>query len=133
MTSQVSHGSCMCGGVRFSVVGPMRDVYNCHCDRCRRFTGHHMAVTAAPAADVHIEGDGSLAWYEAAEGVEYGFCSRCGSSLFWRTAATSERLSITAGSLDQPTGLRTTRAWYVAEIGDYHARAPGLEEFDYEG
>ena len=122
----------MCGGVRYTVVGPLRDVYNCHCDRCRRSTGHHMAATAAPAANVRIEGD-SLAWYEAAEGVQYGFCSRCGSSLFWRTAATSERLSITAGSIDQPTGLRTTRAWYTAEMGDYHERPSGLEEFDDEG
>ena len=36
----------MCGGVRDSVEGP-RDVYNCHCGRSRRFTGHHMAETAA--------------------------------------------------------------------------------------
>lgn len=132
MTEEPSHGSCLCGDVSYSVVGPLRDVYNCHCDRCRRFTGHHMAATAAPTENVRVEGDESLAWYAAAEGVEYGFCSRCGSSLFWRTAANPERLSITAGSLDQPTGLRTTRAWYVAETADYHERPAGLEEFDYE-
>ena len=133
MSEQLSHGSCMCGGVRYTVVGPMRDVYNCHCDRCRRFTGHHMAATAASSANVQIEGESLLSWYPAAEGVDYGFCSRCGSSLFWRTADTPEKLSITAGSLDQPTGLRTTRAWYVAEIADYHDRPADLEEFEYEG
>jgi hypothetical protein len=130
-SEQTRHGSCMCGDISYRVVGPIREVYNCHCDRCRRFTGHHMAATAASPFNVHIDGD--VSWYSAAEGVEYGFCSQCGSSLYWRTAAQPEKLCITAGSLDQPTGLRTTRAWYVAEIADYHDRAPGLEEYDYEG
>lgn len=133
MSDQSRNGACMCGAVSFTVAGPMRDVYNCHCDRCRRFTGHHMAATAAPPSSVHFETNESLTWYVAAEGVEYGFCSRCGSSLFWRTASTPQKLCITAGSLDQPTGLITTRAWYVAEAGDYHDRPSGLEEFDYEG
>ena len=133
MTGQLRHGSCMCGGVSYTTVGPLRDVYNCHCERCRRFTGHHMAATAASPSSVRFDTNESLSWYSAAEGVEYGFCSRCGSSLFWRAAANPENLSITAGSLDQPTGLTTTQAWYVADAGDYHERPSGLEEFDYEG
>ena len=32
----------MCGAVRFQVDGPVRDVWNCHCYRCRQFTGHYM-------------------------------------------------------------------------------------------
>ena len=130
---RLHRGSCVCGGVTYTVKGPLRDVYNCHCDRCRRFTGHHMAATAAPRANMRFVRNESLTWFSPAEGVEYGFCSQCGSSLFWRSAASEEMLCITAGSLDQPTGLRTTRAWYVAESGDYHQRAPVLEEFDFEG
>lgn len=128
----VASGRCACGEVTYSVSGELRDVYNCHCDRCRRFTGHHMAATAAHPSEVRIEGS-SLTWWEAAPGVEYGHCGRCGSSLFWRAAAHPDKLCITAGSLDQPTGLRTTRAWYVAEVGDYHERSAGLVEFDREG
>lgn len=91
-----------------------------------------MAATAAHPSDVTIEGD-SLRWWEAAPGVEYGHCVNCGSSLFWRAAAHPDKLCIAAGTLDQPTGLRTTRAWYVAAAGDYHERQAHLAEFDYEG
>jgi hypothetical protein len=91
-----------------------------------------MAATAATPSDVHFDSDETLTWYAAAEGVEYGFCEHCGSSLFWRTAGDPDKLCLAAGALDQPTGLRTTRAWYVAEAGDYHERPPGLENFDYE-
>src|SRR6516164_7818396 len=48
-------GRCLCGAVSFQVFGDLRDVFNCHCHRCRRFTGHHMAATAADVADLKIE------------------------------------------------------------------------------
>jgi hypothetical protein len=111
----------------------MRDVVDCHCGRCRRFTGHHMAASSAHPDQVTIDDDGSLVWYSPDPTVEYGFCGRCGSSLFWRAHTQPDRLSITAGSIDPPTGLRTTAAWWMAEHGDYHTPAPGLIEHSHDG
>lgn len=42
-------------------------------------------------------------------------------------------VSIAVGTLDQPTGLRTTAAWWVSEAGDYHERQAGLTEHLYDG
>jgi hypothetical protein len=91
-----------------------------------------MAATACHPRNLVFASDATLAWYSPDDTVQYGFCNRCGSSLFWRAHAIADKICITAGTLDQPTGLRTTRAWWVAEAGDYHDRSPGLEEFDYE-
>lgn len=126
-------GRCECGTVRYETTGPLRDVFNCHCSRCRRFTGHHMAATAVAADQLRLLASKTLTWYEPVEGVHYGFCNRCGSSLFWKTDATSSTVSITAGTLDQPTGLHTTAAWWVSEAGDYHERQPGLTEHSNDG
>jgi hypothetical protein len=126
-------GQCACGGVRYVAEGELRDVYNCHCERCRRITGHYMAATAAHPDAVVFASDATLRWYAPVEGVEYGFCSVCGSSLFWRAAAHPEKLSICAGTLDQPTGLRTTDAWYMADHADYHQPQTGLTNHDREG
>ena len=82
-----------------------------------------MAGTACDAEHLAVDDDGALRWYEPAEGVFYGFCGSCGSTLFWRNAANPDHITVTAGSLDQPTGLQTVAAWYVAEHGDYHERA----------
>ena len=48
-------GRCLCGSIFFVATGPLRAVFNCHCHRCRRFTGHHMAATATetPNLEVH--------------------------------------------------------------------------------
>ena len=123
----------MCGGVRYEVAGELRDVWNCHCHRCRQFTGHHMAATAASPDAVAFESDDTLAWYSPEPTVQYGFCNRCGSSLFWRTIARPESISICAGTLHQPTTLCTTTAWWVAEHADYHTPTTHLTDHEYDG
>jgi len=121
-------GRCLCGAVTYAVTGPLRDVLNCHCHRCRRFTGHHMAATNAAADDLRVEDpEQQLAWFFPVDEAGYAFCRRCGSSLFWQGRGTPERTSICAGTLDPPTGLRTVEAWWTSEAGDYHER-PALPE-----
>jgi hypothetical protein len=122
----------MCGGVQFEVTEALRDVWNCHCYRCRQFTGHYLPATSAHPDDVSYHCQETLAWYSPVPDVHYGFCQRCGSSLFWKADATPDQLAIAAGSLDQPTGLRTTTSWWTAEVADYHHQQPGLTEFPYE-
>lgn len=118
--SFVNHsGSCLCGAVTYEVNGPLQDVINCHCMRCRRHTGHFMAATAADVADLTIR-DVSLRWYHATDTVQYGFCSECGSTVFWRAADKPNKVSIAAGTLDPPTGLATVEALFTADASDYH-------------
>jgi hypothetical protein len=130
--ASVAHGRCLCGGIRYAVRGELRDVINCHCERCRQFTGHHMATTSAALEDISIEdADSLLRWFFPVPEAGYAFCSRCGSSLFWQSAADPARRSICAGTLDPPTGLRTTQAWWTSQASDYHSR-PDLPELDAE-
>lgn len=123
----------MCGAVRFQVDGAVRDVWNCHCYRCRQFTGHYMAATRTRRDAISYSSDHGLRWYSPEPTVEYGFCGECGSSLFWRTSAQPEEVSICAGGLDQPTGLNTTAAWWMSEHGDYHTPPANLAEYEYDG
>ena len=125
-------GQCLCGAITFSTRGELRDVFNCHCHRCRRFTGHHMAVTATRAEDLVIDdAEANLTWFYPVPEAGYGFCRACGSSLFWRSSSAPDQISICAGTLDPPTGLRTTRAWWVSEASDYHVR-PDVVELEKE-
>jgi hypothetical protein len=127
----VRTGRCLCGAVTYTVTGSLRQVTNCYCVRCRRFTGHHMAATAAAVADVSIEDPGTrLTWHQV-PGAEYGFCSACGSSLFWRAVASPGVISICAGSVEPPTGLSTVEAWWASQASDYFPR-PDVPERETE-
>jgi hypothetical protein len=120
-------GGCLCGAVRYEVAGPLRDVVMCHCTRCRRTHGHAAAYSACASSDlVLVRGDG-LRWYEAGDRAR-GFCAGCGASLFWR-AAGRDTVSIAAGTLDQPTGLKTIAHIYTRDLADYYEICDAGERF----
>jgi hypothetical protein len=112
-------GSCLCGAVRFEVTGPMRDVLICHCKQCRKQHGHAAAFTSAPAENFRFMEERGLAWYRSSQEAERGFCRGCGSTLFWRRIGAAT-LSVTAGSLEQPTGLHCAAHLFTAFKGDYY-------------
>jgi hypothetical protein len=130
--SSEARGRCLCGGIQYAVRGDLRDVLNCHCERCRQFTGHHMASTSALLSDITVEDTESLLrWFYPVSEAGYAFCSRCGSSLFWQSTADPTRRSICAGTLDPPTGLKTIQAWWTSQASDYHVR-PDIPELATE-
>ncbi len=123
-------GTCLCGAVRYKVLGPLRDVVNCHCSLCLKFHGHYGAYTAALRENVFIKNENNLlAWYrEMNNHARRGFCVVCGSSLFWDSEE-APTLSIAAGTLDQPTGLHSTTHIYIEDKGDYYDLSENLQEF----
>ena len=120
MTPQAVHtGGCACGGVRFEVAGPLRPVIGCHCETCRRTSGHYVAATQAEWAALRFRAERGLAWYASSDFARRGFCRECGSSLFYRRND-APKVSIMAGSLDAPTGLALSHHIFTAEAGDYY-------------
>jgi hypothetical protein len=115
-------GGCLCGGVRYEVPGPLRDVVDCHCGRCRRTHGDAAGYANCAAAALTIVAGDPLRWF-AQDERERGFCATCGASLFWRVAG-SATTSIAAGTLDPPTGLRTVAHIFLDSRGDYEAPDP---------
>lgn len=120
-------GGCLCGAVRYQARGPLRDVVNCHCGRCRRTHGHFGAYAEVASDDLALLEDRALGWY-VTDGRERGFCRECGASLFWRRAG-SGSTSISAGTLDEPTGLRTVAHIFVDSKGDYYEIVDELPRF----
>jgi hypothetical protein len=120
MTSAESHlGGCLCGGVRFAVAGPLRGIIACHCEQCRRTSGHFAAMTSTLRANIAFTSSKSLRWFRSSERAERGFCEACGSNLFWHPIG-SDAMSITAGSLDAPTGLAIEKHIFVGDKSDYY-------------
>jgi hypothetical protein len=120
-------GGCLCGAVRYRVRGRLRGIVACHCGQCLRQHGNFAAYTNAPLEAVEIAEEGQLAWYESSAEARRGFCRNCGSPLFWqRVGATT--VSIDAGSLDQPSGLRLVQHIYVADKADFYEIADGLPQ-----
>jgi hypothetical protein len=65
-------------------------------------------------------------------GFRRGFCKECGSSLFFEEDG-AERVSIAAGSLDAPQGLKIAAQIFVSEAGDYYQIEPAVPMSQHGG
>lgn len=123
-------GGCLCGAVRYELRGDTTSVTYCHCAMCRRWHGHVGAYAAVDRADLVVVESRGLRWFASSGTVRRGFCVDCGSSLFFDDA-TDPKVAFTAGTVDEPTALRSKAHIYVASRGDYYAMAEdGLLRFD---
>jgi hypothetical protein len=125
-------GACLCGAVRFRTKGRLRGVIYCHCSQCRKQTGHYVAATQAADADITIDGADKINWYAASPEARRGFCSICGSVLFWKDHSL-DRISIMAGAFERPSGLAGQSHIFVADKGDYYEIDDGLPQFSDGG
>jgi hypothetical protein len=120
-------GSCLCGAVRFEIAGDLKAPDACHCRQCRKHTGHYLASTDVPRSALTVHGSENVAWYASSEKVRRGFCSRCGSTLFWDPVH-RDWTGVAMGAFDTPTRTRLAIHIFVAEKGDYYDIADGLPQ-----
>jgi hypothetical protein len=128
----IARGSCLCGGVSFKAGLPPKWVAHCHCTRCQRAHGSAF-VTWVSVGSAQVEiGDPAqlLRWYEAAEGGSRGFCSKCGSPMFFKAPAWPGELHIARALFTDPIdrepqvhGYYDTHVGWVT-LGDNLPRKP---------
>jgi hypothetical protein len=109
------------------VQGRLRDVMICHCVFCRRMNTHvgaYTSCTSCAVADLQIESQRTL---RSSPKARRGFCGKCGSALFWEPTPLTH-ISISAGSLNEPTGLKIKEHHCSAQKGNYYEITDGLPQ-----
>ena len=94
-------GACLCGACRYSTTAKPINSRACHCKCCQRATGAPLyARVMVPLDQVSIRGP--VSWWDNTEtGLQRGFCSQCGSTLFSARPA-ANTVGLTHGTLDEP-------------------------------
>ncbi len=84
MSEDAVEGTCLCGGVRFTVRLPTLFCGHCHCTMCQRAhgAGYVTWFGVPPEALSFSSGEDMLVRYASSDHGERRFCSRCGSTLF---------------------------------------------------
>jgi hypothetical protein len=116
-------GKCLCGAVTFTAdIEPKLGA--CHCGMCRKWTGGVLLTT--DAKNLRFSGEDAITIYKSSEWAERGFCSRCGSSLFYRITAPGKHegaTALAAGALDDLNGLPLKLEWFIDRKPDGYAFA----------
>ena len=105
-----SYGSCLCGEVKFNIIGKFDSFYLCHCEHCKKDTGSaHAANLFSQSAELTWQtGEAAISTFTL-PGTRHSksFCKLCGSALP-NIQSEGALLVVPAGSLDgkltfQPT------------------------------
>ena len=128
MSEIISTGHCSCGAVSICTTGPLRPVIYCHCSQCRRQTGLYLAATACEDDKLEVHGREHISWYQSSDVARRGFCSKCGSGLFWKHQDVTYT-TILAGLFDEPNTLKEESHIFVRDKGCFYAITDGLPQY----
>ena len=120
-------GSCLCGAVSFEVAGELPPPDACHCTMCRKTSGHYYAGTDVLKDALTVTGSENVTWYQSSKKVRRGFCSTCGSSLFFDPPH-RDWIGVSMGAFEKPTDTKLAIHIFVADKGDYYEIADGLPQ-----
>lgn len=110
-------GKCMCGAVKISATAKKPSVAVCHCDMCRRWSaGPFMAVNCR---SVTFEDDENVGRIRSSDWAERGYCTKCGSNLFYRLVDSSDH-QISAGLFDDQSMLRLSLQVFIDSKPPYY-------------
>lgn len=123
-------GSCLCRAVNFEIANTLKHQPEaCHCSQCRKQTSHVFVGVNVRRDELTIQGDDKITWYRSSEKVQRGFCSVCGSALFWSPIIEGYAyISIAMGTIETPTGVRLAKHTFVGDKGDYYDIIDGLPQ-----
>jgi hypothetical protein len=111
------HGGCLCGALRYVVLGPAAQTTVCHCSDCRHASG-------APFVAWTFFRSGALSWTAGRPkmihfaGRERSFCGDCGTPLVFFDPGIPEWFEVSTCSLDDPDPhLPVDECWMGDRIG----------------
>lgn len=117
-------GRCMCGAIEYEFDADRTDVTACHCSQCRQWSGHLWAsVNAAYDTLKLTKGEERLRWYRSSDHARRGFCTNCGSALFWHADKLDDykrRVAVASGTVNAPTGFHLAEHIFMDDKGDYY-------------
>lgn len=131
-------GGCQCGSVRYAFApSAILTLYCCHCRDCQRQSGSAFGMSLILPRPAFMLERGSLRiWHHAtARGTpkRAHFCPECGNRIFNDGGPEEGRISVKAGTLDDPGPLRpVAHLWtrrrhpwlYLTDGATCHAEEP---------
>ena len=84
-------GVCLCGAIQITAKDTEKSVGACHCKMCRRWGGGpFMEIDCG--TEVSINGEENVSVFDSSAWAERGFCSKCGTHLFYRLKESGQHM-----------------------------------------
>ena len=123
-------GSCLCGKIKYELIGKFDSFFFCHCKSCRKDTGsaHASNLFSSTAKLNWLSGETEVKTFDFNNsGHIKSFCPNCGSALP-NIQMDGKMIVVPAGSLDSDIDVEPTGHIYLSEKANWDE---GLERFPH--
>jgi hypothetical protein len=130
MTQQTIEGGCLCGAVRYGVVGAPSISMICHCHSCASASGAPAVawLTFPVGAFAFIHGKPET--FRSSPPVVRRFCGSCGTALTYEHATRPSEIDVTTCSLDDPNAFPPTHHAWIADGPRWARPTDGLPAYE---
>ena len=94
-------GSCLCKKISFEIKNECRYSVFCHCQMCQASNAEFSSYTKVKNENLNFKSKKTLKWFVSSKHYKRGFCSICGSSLFFQKKSSDDYISISTGTLNK--------------------------------
>lgn len=130
----VHEGGCLCGQVRFRLVGDPLAVHICHCTHCKRNSGSDFSVTCLfPREALTMQGTPSVYddFGDTGQVVRRVFCGSCGTPIELQSSYSFPRYAaIKVGTFDNPDTFVPDDEVYCSKALPWFPRDPNRPRYD---
>lgn len=125
----VSEGGCLCGAVRYRVIGTPHSNGVCHCRSCRRASGAPSVAWFVVASPQFTILAGQPSTFRSSPPVVRSFCGRCGTPLSYQHDDSPDTIEITTATLDDPELFVPTKEIWLSQKVSWVASNPSVEHY----
>ena len=127
-------GGCLCGGIRYEIVGPVGSALNCHCSICRRWQGSafRSRLSVPHSSFRFVRGEDLLVEYRSSERSIKRFCRVCGSPIVNSWSGAPSSYSLAMGTLDDDPKVRPSCHIFVGSKAPWFEITDDLPQFTEE-
>ena len=124
-------GSCLCGKVKFQILGAPPKLYQCHCSLCRKQGGSssNSALVVEARHFRWVSGQENISSFVKPTGFRSDFCSRCGSPVP-NPLRTTAYYWVPAGLLDSKVNLEIGVHLFVASKASWDTIPAGGRQYE---
>lgn len=116
-------GGCLCGAIRYRLVGKPVDAGYCHCRLCRRSAGAPVLAWATFPIGALTVTQGRPRTFRSSRRALRQFCGRCGTQLLFRKARGATLVDVNLVTLDRPGAIRPQyHIWTAARLPWFDTR-----------
>lgn len=121
MTKENRVGKCLCGAVEISIPASSNKIGACHCTMCRRFSGGSAFMALHGDANLNAKGNEHIGRFKSSDWAERGFCTRCGTPLFYHLTVGTMEYFYSAGLFQgADKGLEVNLEIFVDQKPDFY-------------